>query len=231
MLWRNPRLWKHVFGAHEAPRLLAALALAAAGAKVVVNDIGASTTGEGTDAGPAQKVVEEIRAAGGQAVANMDSMAEAAAAGCIVQCALDQFGRIDGVVNNAGILRDRFFHKMSLDEWDAVPKVQACAGRPAARAPQPLQGGRCQWPGKVRSMASTAWPAGQDRRGLRENPLQAGLNPGFCKSRFTPRPPGCTIAPVADDSPIGVRPSRLGACPRSFHALPPLNPDTQETFP
>ncbi|MFP5475335.1 MAG: SDR family oxidoreductase [Gammaproteobacteria bacterium] len=100
-----------------------ALALAAAGAKVVVNDIGTSTTGEGTDAGPAQKVVEEIKAAGGQAVANMDSVAEAAAAGRIIQCALDHFGRIDGVVNNAGILRDRFFHKMSLDEWDAVLKV------------------------------------------------------------------------------------------------------------
>ncbi len=100
-----------------------ALALAAAGAKVVVNDIGTSTSGEGTDAGPAQKVVEEIKAAGGQAVANMDSVAEAAAAGRIVQCALDSFGRIDGVVNNAGILRDRFFHKMSLDEWDAVLKV------------------------------------------------------------------------------------------------------------
>ncbi len=100
-----------------------ALALAAAGAKVVVNDIGTSTTGEGTDAGPAQKVVEEIKAAGGQAVANMDSVAEAAAAGRIIQFALDHFGRIDGVVNNAGILRDRFFHKMSLDEWDAVLKV------------------------------------------------------------------------------------------------------------
>ena len=100
-----------------------ALALAAAGAKVVVNDIGTSTTGEGTDAGPAQKVVDEIKAAGGQAVANMDSVAESAAAGRIIQCALDHFGRIDGVVNNAGILRDRFFHKMSLDEWDAVLKV------------------------------------------------------------------------------------------------------------
>ena len=100
-----------------------ALALAAAGAKVVVNDIGTSTTGEGTDAGPAQKVVDEIKAAGGQAVANMDSVAESAAAGRIIQCALDHFGRIDGVVNNAGILRDRFFHKMSLDEWDAVIKV------------------------------------------------------------------------------------------------------------
>ena len=100
-----------------------ALALAAEGAKVVVNDIGTSTTGEGTDAGPAQKVVEEIKAAGGQAVANMDRVAEGPAASRIVQCALDHFGRIDGVVNNAGILRDRFFHKMSLDEWDAVIKV------------------------------------------------------------------------------------------------------------
>ena len=100
-----------------------ALAMAAAGAKVVVNDIGTSTTGEGTDTGPAQKVVEEIKAAGGQAVANTDSVSEAASAGRIIQCAVDTFGRIDGVVNNAGILRDRFFHKMSLEEWDAVIKV------------------------------------------------------------------------------------------------------------
>lgn len=100
-----------------------ALAMAAAGAKVVVNDIGTSTTGEGTDTGPAQKVVEEIKAAGGQAVANTDSVSEAAGAGRIIQCAVDTFGRIDGVVNNAGILRDRFFHKMSLEEWDAVIKV------------------------------------------------------------------------------------------------------------
>ena len=100
-----------------------ALAMAAAGAKVVVNDIGTSTTGEGTDAGPAQKVVDEIKAAGGTAVANTDSVSEANTASNIVQCAVDTFGRIDGIVNNAGILRDRFFHKMSLDEWDAVIKV------------------------------------------------------------------------------------------------------------
>ena len=111
-----------------------ALALAAAGAKVVVNDIGTSTSGEGQDAGPAQKVVEEIKAAGGQAVANTDSVAEAVAAGRIVQCALDSFGRIDGVVNNAGILRDRFFHKMSLDEWDAVIKVHLYGAYYVSRA-------------------------------------------------------------------------------------------------
>ncbi|RDI11392.1 SDR family NAD(P)-dependent oxidoreductase [Comamonas sp. AG1104] len=100
-----------------------ALAMAASGARVVVNDIGTSTTGEGTDAGPAQKVVDEIKSAGGQAVASTDSVSEAASASRIVQCAVDSFGRIDGVVNNAGILRDRFFHKMSLEEWDAVIKV------------------------------------------------------------------------------------------------------------
>ena len=100
-----------------------ALALAAEGAKVVVNDIGTSTTGEGSDAGPAQQVAGEIRAAGGEAAANTDSVADAAAANRIVTCALDHFGRIDGVVNNAGILRDRFFHKMSDVEWDGVIKV------------------------------------------------------------------------------------------------------------
>ena len=100
-----------------------ALSAAAQGAKVVVNDIGASVSGEGGDTGPAQQVVAEIVAAGGQATANTDSVAEAAAAGRIVQNALDVFGRVDVVVNNAGILRDRFFHKMSLDEWDAVIKV------------------------------------------------------------------------------------------------------------
>ena len=100
-----------------------ALAMAAEGAKVVVNDIGTSTSGEGQDAGPAQRVVEEILAAGGQAVANTDSVSEALSAQRIIDCAVDHFGRIDSVVNNAGILRDRFFHKMSIDEWDAVIKV------------------------------------------------------------------------------------------------------------
>lgn len=100
-----------------------ALAMAADGARVVVNDIGTSTNGEGQDAGPAHNVVREIRDAGGEAVANTDSVAEAASASRIIDCALDTFGRIDGVVNNAGILRDRFFHKMGQDEWDAVIKV------------------------------------------------------------------------------------------------------------
>jgi len=100
-----------------------ALAMARDGAKVVVNDIGASVAGEGSDAGPAQQVVNEIKAAGGQAVASTDSVSDAASAQRIVATALDTFGRLDAVVNNAGILRDRFFHKMSVEEFDAVIKV------------------------------------------------------------------------------------------------------------
>jgi NAD(P)-dependent dehydrogenase (short-subunit alcohol dehydrogenase family) len=111
-----------------------ALAMGAAGAKVVVNDIGASLTGEGQDEGPAQKVVEEIRAAGGEAAANTDSVAEARGAQGIVQTALDAFGRVDGVVNNAGILRDRFFHKMSEPEFDAVVKVHLYGAYHVSRA-------------------------------------------------------------------------------------------------
>ena len=114
-----------------------ALAMAAAGARLVVNDIGASVAGEGADNTPAQRVVAEIRAAGGEAVANTDSVAEAASASHIVQTALDAFGRIDGVVNNAGILRDRFFHKMAQDEWDAVIKVHLYGAWHVSRAAAP----------------------------------------------------------------------------------------------
>ncbi len=100
-----------------------ALAMAAAGAKVVVNDIGASLTGEGLAAGPAQQVVDEIVKAGGQAVPNTDSVASRASANNIVETAVQHFGRIDIVVNNAGNLRDRVFHKMSDEEWSQVIDV------------------------------------------------------------------------------------------------------------
>ena len=114
-----------------------ALAMAREGGRVVVNDIGASLSGEGNDAGPAQAVVNEIKAFGGEAVANTDSVSEAASAAHIVQTALDSFGRIDVVVNNAGILRDRFFHKMSVDEWDAVIKVHLYGAFHVSRAAAP----------------------------------------------------------------------------------------------
>jgi NAD(P)-dependent dehydrogenase (short-subunit alcohol dehydrogenase family) len=114
-----------------------ALAMAREGAKVVVNDIGASVSGEGKDEGPAQAVVNEIKAFGGQAVANTDSVSESASAARIVATALEAFGRIDVVVNNAGILRDRFFHKMSPEEWDAVIKVHLYGSFYVSRAAAP----------------------------------------------------------------------------------------------
>jgi NAD(P)-dependent dehydrogenase (short-subunit alcohol dehydrogenase family) len=82
-------------------------------------------------------VADEIRAAGGEAVANTDSVADAAAAQRIVSAALDAFGRIDCIVNNAGILRDRFFHKMSVDEFDAVIKVHLYGAYFVSRAAAP----------------------------------------------------------------------------------------------
>ena len=114
-----------VTGAGRGIGRATAVCLAANGAQVVVNDVGAAVTGEGLDAGPAQQVVEEIAQQNGQgrAVANTDSVADWEAAQRIVQTAIDTFGRIDIVVNNAGILRDRMFHYMSPEEWDAVIKV------------------------------------------------------------------------------------------------------------
>ncbi|HEY1367141.1 MAG TPA: SDR family oxidoreductase [Gaiellaceae bacterium] len=100
-----------------------ALALARAGAKVVVNDLGASLGGEGTDAEPAQQVVEEITADGGTAVANLESASDFAGAERLVRRAIDEFGRLDILVNNAGIIRDRMLVNMTEAEWDAVIDV------------------------------------------------------------------------------------------------------------
>ncbi|TXH16577.1 MAG: SDR family oxidoreductase [Gammaproteobacteria bacterium] len=100
-----------------------AIELAREGAAVIVNDVGASLSGEGADSQPAHQVCAEIAAAGGTALANTDSVASPDSAKRLITQAMDQFGRLDCLVNNAGILRDRFFHKMSEDEWDAVLKV------------------------------------------------------------------------------------------------------------
>ena len=105
------------------------------GGKVVVNDLGGGADGEGgTDTGPAQSVVDEIRRAGGTAVANTDSVAEPAGAERIIRTALEAFGRVDAVVNNAGILRDRIFHRMSTVDWDLVIKVHLMGSFYVARA-------------------------------------------------------------------------------------------------
>jgi NAD(P)-dependent dehydrogenase (short-subunit alcohol dehydrogenase family) len=113
-----------------------ALVMAENGAKVVVNDVGAAVDGSGHDQTPAQQVVREIEAlhGQGQAVANADSVADWDAANRIVQTALDRFGRIDIVVNNAGILRDTIFHRMTPEEFDAVLKVHLYGAFNVSRA-------------------------------------------------------------------------------------------------
>ncbi len=93
-----------------------ALLMAAHGASVVVNDMGGGSDGGGTDGAPALAVVKEIEKAGGVALADFGSVADFAAAEAMVAAAVDTFGRLDGVVNNAGILRDAIFHKMTEDD-------------------------------------------------------------------------------------------------------------------
>jgi NAD(P)-dependent dehydrogenase (short-subunit alcohol dehydrogenase family) len=100
-----------------------ALMLAEHGAKVVVNDFGGERDGTGGDPGPANEVVEEIKAAGGEAVANTDDVSDFAKAGALVQQAIDTYGGLDVLVCNAGILRDRMIFSMAEEEWDAVVRV------------------------------------------------------------------------------------------------------------
>jgi NAD(P)-dependent dehydrogenase (short-subunit alcohol dehydrogenase family) len=100
-----------------------ALMLAAHGAKLVVNDLGGARDGSGSSSGPADEVVKEIKASGGEAVANADDVSDWAGAEHMVQQAIDTYGRLDVLVNNAGILRDRMLVNMSEAEWDAVIKV------------------------------------------------------------------------------------------------------------
>lgn len=100
-----------------------AVMMAAAGAKVIINDVGASLTGGGASDTPAQQTQQIIRQGGGAAEISTDSVAEWASAQRIIQAAVDHFGRIDAVVNNAGILRDGIFHRMSADDWLAVISV------------------------------------------------------------------------------------------------------------
>jgi NAD(P)-dependent dehydrogenase (short-subunit alcohol dehydrogenase family) len=97
--------------------------LASEGARVVVNDLGGARDGSGLDASPANQVVAEITAAGGAAVANHDNVATAAGAAAIIKSAVTAFGRVDVLVNNAGILRDKSFLKMDEAMWDAVVEV------------------------------------------------------------------------------------------------------------
>ncbi|MEO3759798.1 SDR family oxidoreductase [Mycobacterium sp. B14F4] len=114
-----------------------ALTLAKEGASVVVNDLGGSRDGTGAGHNMADHVVQEIRDAGGRAVANYDSVAEPEGAANIIKTAVEEFGKVDGVVSNAGILRDGTFHKMEFANWDAVIKVHLYGGYNVIRAAWP----------------------------------------------------------------------------------------------
>ena len=112
-----------------------ALLLGKRGARVVVNDLGGSMHGgSGASATPAQKVVEEIKAAGGEAVANYDSVEDG---GKIVQCALDTWGKVDVVVNNAGILRDASFQKLGEEDWDLISSMSTRPSATSSRRSRP----------------------------------------------------------------------------------------------
>ena len=114
-----------------------ALLLAREGARVVVNDLGGARDGSGSGSTMADDVVAEVRKAGGLAVANYASVATEEGALSLIQTALDEFGAVHGVVNNAGILRDGAFHKMTSDNWDAVMKVHLYGGYNVSRAAWP----------------------------------------------------------------------------------------------
>jgi NAD(P)-dependent dehydrogenase (short-subunit alcohol dehydrogenase family) len=131
-----------------------AMMMADRGAKVVANDLGGSASGEGADTGPAADVVAEIIALGGEAVASFNSVAEWDAAHEIIQTALDNFGRIDGVVNNAGILRDTIFHKMTEEQFDLVVNVHLKGSFNMSRACAPHF--RAQESGCLVHMTSTS---------------------------------------------------------------------------
>ena len=131
-----------------------ALYMARQGAAVVVNDIGASLSGSAENASAAQAVVDEIVAAGGRAVANRDSVSDPEAGERIVAAAIEAFGRIDCVVNNAGILRDAIFHKMEPENWQAVLAVHLAGAFHLSRAAAPHM--RAQGGGSLIHFTSTA---------------------------------------------------------------------------
>lgn len=127
---------------------------ARAGAAIIVNDIGSSLEGTGADRQPAQRVVDEIIAAGGRAIVNHDSVTSFDGANRIIEAALDTFGRVDCVVNNAGNVRNAIFHQMPAEDWDAVLQVHLHGSFYMSRAAAPHF--RAQQSGAFVHMTSTA---------------------------------------------------------------------------
>jgi NAD(P)-dependent dehydrogenase (short-subunit alcohol dehydrogenase family) len=193
-----------------------AILMASEGARVVVNDLGASLQGEGADATPAQEVVQIIRGQGGEAVISGDSVAEWASAQRIIQCALDQFGRIDTVVHSAGILRDAIFHKMTPDEFAAVLQVHLFGAFNTSRAAAPHF--RAQGSGALVHMTSTS--------GLIGSIGQA--NYAAAKMGLV----GLSRSIAMDMQRYGVRSNCIAphAFSRMIESVPGLSPEAQERY-
>jgi NAD(P)-dependent dehydrogenase (short-subunit alcohol dehydrogenase family) len=143
-----------VTGAARGVGRAIALLMARQGASVVVNDYGGSEVGTGADRKPADEVVDEIRREGGKAAASYESVASMAGGQAIVKTAVDTFGRVDIVVNNAGILRDRMIFNMTEEEWDAVINTHLKGTFAVTRAAAPLM--REQKSGRFINMTSTS---------------------------------------------------------------------------
>ena len=159
-----------------------ALAMADEGAKVVVNDLGGAVDGSGTDKAPADVVVEEIKKTGGDAVANYDSVATMAGGEGIVKTALDKFGKLDILVNCAGILRDRMIWNMTEEEWDAVIGTHLKGHFACTKAASIVM--RQQRSGRIVNITSTS--------GLNGNAGQA--NYGAAKAGVTGFTKSCALA-------------------------------------
>ena len=203
-----------------------AMLMAQQGAKVVANDVGASLDGSGSDNGPARQVADEIRKAGGQAIASTLTITEPKNADKIVKAALDAFGRVDILVNNAGILRDRILHKMSWSDWSDVIAVHLHGSFNMSRAVA----------GPFREQSSGAYVHMTSTSGLIGNFGQAnymaaklgivGLSRGIAidMARFNVRS-NC-IAPFAWSRMIGSIPAETEVEKKRVESLQQMTPET-----
>lgn len=186
-----------------------ALALAAEGAKVVVNDVGAERNGTGSSANPANEVAAEINRLGGQAIANHDSVADFAAARAIVQSAIDHFGRLDILVNNAGVFWHFLMHEMPEEAWDRVIGVHLKGSFNMCRHAVPIMMQQCY--GRIVNTTSSQWrnPEGRANYGA----AKGGIVSLTWDLAFELRNYGITVnavAPFAD--------TRRGSSPQSTQA-------------
>lgn len=164
-----------------------ALAFAAEGAKVVVNDLGVGLDGTPGADGPSRHVVEEIRAAGGEAIAHGGDVATSAGAASLVAAALDTYGRLDTLVNNAGFLRDRMLVNLDEDDWDAVVRVHL-KGHFLPSSTPPRTGGHRPRRAAPRPPGSSTRAAGQGCWGRSGSRTTVPRRPGSSASPWSRRP-------------------------------------------